>query len=367
MHRVPPPPPQVPLTLWGLLHHPSPSGHEMAAARWLVERMKGLGFEQAFVDEVGNAIGVMGQGPREVVLLGHIDTVPGDIPVRLETRADGARVLYGRGAVDAKGPLAAFVDAVARVGQVPGWRWVVIAAVDEERDSTGARHIVDRYRPDYAIIGEPSRWHRVTLGYKGTAWAEVRVERPNAHTASQVPSAPEAAVDLWNDLRTRVSDVNRGRERAFDQLQVTLRGWASGNDGLTDWATLRIGARLPLDYPPQVWYAFLRDVAAAHQAHVQPRGYPIPAYEADRRSPLVRAFLRAIRSQGQRPSLVRKSGTADLNIVAPAWGCPAVAYGPGDASLDHTPNEHVPLDEYARAVDVLVAVLRHLAGAAESH
>jgi LysW-gamma-L-lysine carboxypeptidase len=57
---------------------------------------------------------------------------------------------------------------------------------------------------------------------------------------------------------------------------------------------------------------------------------------------------------------VLKTGTADLNIVAPAWGCPAVAYGPGDSALDHTPNEHISLAEYSRAVKVLVAVLKQL-------
>ncbi len=55
-----------------------------------------------------------------------------------------------------------------------------------------------------------------------------------------------------------------------------------------------------------------------------------------------------------------KTGTADLNVVGPAWGCPAVAYGPGDSNLDHTPEEHILLSEYARAVAVLAAVLRKI-------
>ena len=77
--------------------------------------MDGLGFRTE-IDGAGNAVGMIGDGPREIVLLGHIDTVPGAIPVRIE---DG--VLYGRGAVDAKGPLATFVCAAARACQ-PGSR-----------------------------------------------------------------------------------------------------------------------------------------------------------------------------------------------------------------------------------------------------
>jgi LysW-gamma-L-lysine carboxypeptidase len=62
------------------------------------------------------------------------------------------------------------------------------------------------------------------------------------------------------------------------------------------------------------------------------------------------------------PRFVYKTGTADLNIVAPAWKCPAVVYGPGDSALDHTPNEHIRLEDYRKAVDVLSATLEKLTG-----
>ena len=53
-----------------------------------------------------------------------------------------------------------------------------------------------------------------------------------------------------------------------------------------------------------------------------------------------------------------KTGTSDMNVVAPVWQCPIVAYGPGDSALDHTPNEHLPLDEYWKAVRVVEHMLR---------
>ena len=71
-------------TLVGLVSQYSPSGQERGAVEWLVARMKSLGYDNAFVDEAGNAVGVMGKGPKQLVLLGHIDTVPGEIPVRVE-------------------------------------------------------------------------------------------------------------------------------------------------------------------------------------------------------------------------------------------------------------------------------------------
>jgi len=75
---------------------PSLSGEESVLADFLVETMRDLGF-QAHVDEAGNAVGTLGDGPTEIVLLGHLDTVPGAIPVRVE---DGQ--LFGRGSVDAR-------------------------------------------------------------------------------------------------------------------------------------------------------------------------------------------------------------------------------------------------------------------------
>jgi len=210
-------------TLIGLVRHYSPTGQEGKAVAWLVRRMAELGFTKSTVDEVGNAIGVMGDGERRGVLLGHIDTVPGEIPVRLEDWQ-----LQRRGSVDAKGPLAAFVDALARVGPAPGWQLIVVGAVGEEGDSEGARHIAEWDPPEFAIVGEPSRWDRVTLGYKGSAETDITVRRRMRHSAAPGESAPEAALSVWKAVSAWSATINEGRERVFDRLVPSLRGWSSG-------------------------------------------------------------------------------------------------------------------------------------------
>ena len=78
----------------------------------------------------------------------------------------------------------------------------------------------------------------------------------------------------------------------------------------------------------------------------------------------MRSFLAAIRAQevaGAKPAFLVKTGTSDMNVVAPIWRCPIVAYGPGDSALDHTPHEHLELDEYWKAVAILETSLRELA------
>jgi LysW-gamma-L-lysine carboxypeptidase len=351
-------------TLVGLVSHYSPSGQERSAVEWLVARMRSLGYSDAFIDGAGNAVGVMGQGPQQVVLLGHIDTVPGQIEVGrngippMEVRRDSippSTVLYGRGTVDAKGPLACFVDAVAQAGIREGWQFIVIGAVEEERDSEGARFVAGQYKPDFAIIGEPSQWDRIALGYKGSAWANITVKREQAHTASGEATAAETAVGLWLGIKSYMDSFNASKPKVFDQLLPTLRGMETGSDDFQQWARLNVGVRLPADVSPDLWYVKLKEIA--EDAIVEPIGFPIPAWVCEKNTPLVRSFLSGIRSQGGEPRFVYKTGTADLNIVAPAWGCPAVVYGPGDSSLDHTPEEHIALADYAKAIVVLRHVL----------
>ena len=342
-------------TLIGLVSQYSPSSQERGAVEWLIARMRTVGFGEAFRDGMGNAVGVMGEGSKQIVLLGHIDAVPGEIPVRVE-----GDTLYGRGSVDAKGPLACFVDAVARVGVRSGWQMVVVGAVEEERNSDGARFVVDAYRPDFLVVGEPSGWERITLGYKGSAWAEVSVRQSLAHTAGAEASACDKVLAVWADVQSWAVQTNADVPRVFEQVSPTVRGMSSGGDGFDEWAQITIGTRLPPGLAPDRWYAVLDELAAPHGAVISPVGFPISAYRAEKNTPLVRAFLRSIRAQGGAPGFLTKTGTADLNIVAPVWGCPAVVYGPGDSVLDHTPDEHLSLEEYARAVKVLAGVLEEI-------
>jgi LysW-gamma-L-lysine carboxypeptidase len=306
-------------------------------------------------DEVGNVIGTLGEGPRHVMLVGHIDTVVGEIAVRRE----GDR-LYGRGAVDAKGPMCAFVAAAAGLGgPLPGLRLTVVGAVGEEAQSPGARHLAATWaeRPDMVVIGEPSGWSSVTLGYKGSLRVEYVARQATGHSAGPVGSVAEVAVGFWQAVATMCAAQNEGK-RLFDQLTPVLRSFNTSSDGFTDEARLSLSFRVPVGTTPEAVADMVQGLAAGQE--VQIAGTE-PAYRGDKNNPLVRAFLAAIREQGGEPGFKLKTGTADMNILGPAWGCPIVAYGPGDSALDHTPEEHIVLDDYHRAIAVLGGVLRRTA------
>ncbi len=363
----------------GLVAIPSRSREEGEAVEWLVDRMAERGF-RASVDDAGNAVGEIGEGPHHVVLLGHIDTVPGEIPVRMENGD-----LVGRGAVDAKGPLAAFVAAATDVGA--GVRVTVIGAVEEESPtSAGARFRATLPAPDWCVIGEPSSWDGITVGYKGRLVLRLGLERPVRHGAAPGLTMPEEALELWQQVRAgavrwrdgrpagdapteRAGESGPAGARGPDRLDCRLEGVGAHNgaDGLLERAELRVGYRVPPGIDTRALEDDVRRIAGAYAGEARVVVERIVAEEparTSRTSPLARALARAITQAGGRPAFKEKSGTSDMNVLAPAWRCPMVAYGPGDARYDHTPIERLSIDDYARSIAVLKGVLRRAAEAA---
>ncbi|MGA9349678.1 MAG: [LysW]-lysine hydrolase [Anaerolineae bacterium] len=327
----------------------SPSGEEGEMAAYLVTQMRALGF-RAYQDAVGNAIGVLGEGEREIVLLGHMDTVEGFVPIRLQ---DGR--LYGRGAVDAKGPLATFVLAAARVGPLPDKRIVVVGAVEEEAASKGARYLLGSFSPQAVVIGEPSGWQHVTLGYKGRLLVTYRLAAPTRHSTAQGPSASERAVEFWNRLTDYAHQFNQGERFRFRTLDPALRRITTYNGGFEEEVTMNMTLRIPFGLNVPALKEHMREWAG--EAAVGFSGEDAP-YKESKNNPLVRAFLRAIRTEGGHPTFKLKLGTSDMNTVGPVWDCPIVAYGPGDSSLDHTPDEHLHVQEFYQAIEVMEEVIR---------
>ena len=217
----------------------SPSGEEGEMGAYLVTQMRALGF-RSYQDPVGNAIGILGDGKEEILLLGHMDTVEGFIPIRLQ---DGR--LYGRGAVDAKGPLATFILSAARVGPLPDKRIVVVGAVEEEAASKGARYLLGSFAPQMTIIGEPSGWQHVTLGYKGRLIVTYRLAAATRHTTAQGPSASERAVEFWRLLTDYSQEFNQGERFRFHTLDPSLHRITTLNGGFEEEVAMYMTLRVP--------------------------------------------------------------------------------------------------------------------------
>jgi len=329
----------------------SPSGREEPGVRAFLRVAESLGFARAEIDEAGNGIARIGSGRPQIVFLGHIDTVEGELPVRVE----GERV-YGRGATDAKGALAAALLAArnhAAAGEI-----VVVAAVGEETDSRGARRLIPTMKPDCLIVGEPSSWSGVTVGYKGNLSLSLTFEGGRSHLSSPEATTVETALAFLD--RFKEFCAARKGLTPFASLTAKVHTINSARSGGKEVVKVGLNVRLPPGVTAAEVLRFFDENGLAGRYKVVDSS---EAVEVDTRNDVVRGLLAGIRAVGGRPTLVRKSGTSDMNLAVPAWGCPAAAYGPGDSHLDHTDEESMDVQELRKAVRVLEDAFLFLAEA----
>lgn len=338
----------------------SPSGGEEAISSFLFCEMQKMGF-RVRRDSVGNVVGEIGDGPVIILLCGHMDTVSGFIPVKIEDA-----IIYGRGAVDAKASLAAMIVAAStfKEGRIPA-KIVVAGVVDEEGKSLGIRNLLkEGISADYAIFGEPSGVDKITIGYKGVLRLEVLCETvpgPGHSSANHLYSnAIEKAFELWQNVRS-IHFQCENPESPFHSLTYSITRIEGGRD----YSTIPSKCQINLDIriPPQLTTNLVLDKINAFVDQFKANNpnvaiktkveEAIEPIEVDSKSILVKAFSKAIREvKGKIPTLVRKTGTGDMNILGRTMQIPIVTYGPGDSTLCHTENEHICLDEYMDGIEV---------------
>ena len=356
-----------------LVEIPSVTGSEAKACAYLAQALPVYGWSDVRIDEVGNVTASRGSGDREIVLMGHIDTVAGGPPFRLVKALNGdtpdEEILWGRGSVDAKGPLCALAVAGGAAAVPDGWRLTFIAAVEEEGDSRGARHVIPLRSPEACVIGEPSGTSGVTIGYRGYMRIRLSARDSGAHRSTDAGPATAcliAASEVLREIERRDEAVKKKTviERPYGSV-ITMEGLEDG--GRTGMVSLDV--RLPIGADPGEWSAKLLEVARGHfRLRLQSDGVSakrafsaqcvssIPAHVSEKNDNLARVLRVAIREAGLTPRLLVKGGTADFNLAA-AWRCPMAAYGPGDSKFDHTDEERVTLGEYLTSASVLKSAL----------
>lgn len=333
----------------------SPSRYEESITAFLAAWMEERGFEDITVDPTGNVYGAVGQGKHTILLAGHLDTVPGELPVVVK---DGR--VYGRGSVDAKGSMATFLMAAAESMDTKNLRIVVLGTIEEELYSEGVRGFLRDYKGkiDYIVTGEPNFWDRINIGYKGCVTLDYELKKPITHAASPESTAIEDVLRFAHIMRKWVEQYNLGREKVFDQLLLSIRSISSWDNGVEESVRSEMNFRTP----PGFSFEKLEEQVDAlrNKATVRYLGKE-HAVRSDKKSPLVKAFLQAIRSERGNPRFVVKTGTSDMNAFAELLpNTPIVTYGPGDSNLDHTPGEFLNIEEYAKAITVVKKMLKNL-------
>ena len=343
----------------------TPSLSEKPLAEFLADKCDDLGFENIHIDEVGNLIATKGSGSPKILLCGHMDTVPGKIKVRKE-----GNTLFGRGASDAKAPLMAMLFAAASIQNNNG-TVMFVGAVDEEGNATGIKNLVkDKLDLDYAVFGEPSGLKQVTIAYKGRLAINLRINvGDSAHASAPWLSknAIEESVIFITELKKTLESGQEGKKRGM-MLTATLTeidGGASHNVTPKECIST-MDIRIPVDMNCKgVEEKIAKSVNEVAKKREVEAFYSIvdetEPFEAPHNSPLVRAFtLGVLDVEHARPTLIRKTGTGDMNVIGNRLNIPVVTYGPGDPHASHTINESVSIDEYLQGIEVLKRTLHHL-------
>lgn len=337
----------------------SPSGREEQLAEFLVGVGKELGFQKSETDRFNNVIFEIGsaKAKKEIVLLGHIDTVPGILPVREE-----GGVLHGRGVVDAKGSFATFVFAALAVGKrLKNTKVIVAGATEEETSGKGARALIDRVNPVAVIIGEPSHWEGVTLGFKGLLVLEFFQRKTTVHSANLADkNVIESGIAFAEKVRKFAEKFNTGKS-VWESLQHRIEKFYFDEVNGIEQVKIKVKFRMPPGFDTAKLKDFVSDCqGAAEVSYLQSWGTE-DACLASKSTPVVRAFLQSIRAEGGVPRFKVKTGTSDMNTFMKAFpAVPMVSYGPGDSNLDHTPEERIDLAEFEKAVKILAEVLMKL-------
>jgi len=318
-----------------------------------------------------NTIGVLeGRAAgRTLMFCGHVDTVgvAGMTDPFTPVEKDGR--LYGRGAQDMKGGVAAMLAAarvIAEQGGLPSGRLILAAVVDEEHSSIGADAVVAEWSADGAVVTEPTDLE-IAVGHKGFAWVEVEVHGKAAHGSR--PEEGEDAILRMGRVLKHLEALDRDLQRRMPHPRLgTGSLHASFIEGGGELSSYPDRARLQLErrtLPAEPNSIALDEVVSILEGlrleDASFRGaarsmFGRPAYELPADHELPQTLAAAIRHVGSVASFGGASFWTDAAILGHA-GIPSVLFGPGGAGL-HSSHEYVTIADVLLCRNVLVELAR---------
>jgi len=351
---------------------------ESVIAKLIADRLDAInGLEvrtQPVVGERSNVIAVMkgSGGGRSLMLNGHMDTVGVDgmiiDPFKPSIQGD---MLRGRGACDMKGALAAMIGAVkstADSGKRLRGDLVFGAVVDEEYKSLGIKRLVQEYRTDAAIVGEPTTM-KVATAHKGFVWIEIEVKGKAAHG-----SVPEKGVDAIAQATKIVSateKLQRDLGNRAHPLLGTPKIHTSTIHGGTDWSivpercVLGFERRtLPGESVTSVMaeiediFNIIRQENADFMATAR-SPYDMPPLETAESEPIVQLAQQSLaENMGEEAPVIGVPYWTDGALLSMLGSIPTCLFGPGDIRVAHSADEYVSLESVLSSARVYSTIIQ---------
>jgi len=375
-----------------LVRMPSPSTQEGQVALRLSEEMRKVGFAEVRSDRIGNVIGRIGagHGPK-LVFNGHMDTVEVGNPIAWTHEPYGAEivdgVLYGRGACDMKGALAAMIYGAKLLNdagiRLAGDLYVVGVVQEEPCEGLAMRVLVEEegLRPDFVILGEPTNLH-ISRGQKGRMEMKVTVYGRTCHASmpERGENAIYAAARLIFGLELLSGQLVSDPFLGPGSLAVTqIESAAPSRNAVPDTCSFYIDRRLTLGETETKALAEVQgviaregvraDVEVTHYKATSYTGYPCqtrsyyPAWAVPEDSPLVKAVSRAVQETlGYKPRIGKWAFSTDGVYTRGIAGIPTIGFGPGDDQKAHTADEHIRLADVIKAAEAYAQIAVEVLG-----
>jgi len=378
-----------------LVQTPSPSTQEKAVGERIAAEMKRLDFRNVHVDRIGNVVGWIGPGKGPLLMFNsHMDTVRVSDPEAWSHKPFGADiidgVLYGLGACDMKGGLAAMIYGakLLRDSGMDLMGDLVVACVVQEEpcEGLGSRVLIEEegIRPDWVVLGEPTGLD-IVRGQRGRIEMRLITHGRSAHSACPAlgENAIYTAARLLFGLELLAEQLGNDAFLGPGSLAVTdISSSASSRNAVPDRCELIIDRRLTLGENETKAIAEVQRVIAREGVRAEVEvteyqatsysGYPChnrefyPAWVMAEDHPLVLSAVQAVREElKHRPRVGHWEFSTEGVYTAGVAGIPTVGFGPGDPRHAHTADEHVRLDDVHAAAEVYARLASQLLGTEE--
>jgi acetylornithine deacetylase len=345
---------------------------EIAISNLILDRLVSIGklevHRQPVTDTRSNVIAILrgSSGGRSLMLNGHMDTVGTDrmtidpfAPVEENGR------LHGRGACDMKGALAAMIgSAKCLVDSGSRLRGDLVLAfvIDEECMSVGTRKLVQEYKADAAIVGEPTGM-KVAIAHKGFVWIEVETKGKAAHG-----SIPEKGVDAIADTAKIISGLEGFQQRLAARTHPILgtpKVHSSTIEGGTDWSIIPDRCILRLErrtLPGESTSSVMREIREIldmiklknPEFNAVARSlYDVPPLETASGEAIVDLLRRAVSDvSGEQQTPIGVPYWTDGAVLSHSAAIPTCIFGPGDIGVAHSADEYVNLRDVLNSAEV---------------